>query len=497
MRRPRRCARAGRPAVLRGARRRRAARCPWAAASRAVQDHSSGRNPASGSAPSAPAATTTAFGSAPVSARWAASRRRSSRSPVATVYRSSPVAAKTAPGRARMRGCRVRRGGGRVPHRVPRPPRRSAPSTGAGWRHGRAARVPRPGAGTGRRWQARPVRRALRSRGAARRSSRAASAGGARTGRAATTCGGADPSSSPASRRARRRPRAGPASEAVASAAESRPARPLLVVEQRPAADVLFGVAGDHPELSAPHTNLLAGRQVAGSRKPGRRAVRRTRGARPAGVAHASSGSSGRRGRRAARDPFGVADELVAGARGQQHQCSAVVRSGLAAAPGGRRVLLQHHVRVGAARAEGAHPRAARGRRRPGRAGPFGQLGAAGGTANAAKSIFGLSGLRVAATAASSAVPHLQQHLGQPGDARGRLQMADVRLDRADARRPRRPPQCSRKRLGQRRRSRSGRPARCRCRAPRRSRRVRGSTPGSSPAPRRSASACACGLGTV
>ena len=93
------------------------------------------------------------------------------------------------------------------------------------------------------------------------------------------------------------------------------------------------------------------------------------------------------------------------------------------------------------------------------------------------------------------AVPQLQDGLGQPGDAGGRLQVADHRLHRADgaAVGPARP---SPQRLRAAQRSRSGRPARCRCRAPRRSRGRRALDPG---AVRRRpiSSACAAGSGTV
>ena len=111
-----------------------------------------------------------------------------------------------------------------------------------------------------------------------------------------------------------------------------------------------------------------------------------------------------------------------------------------------RRRLLEHDVRVRAADAERADAGAAR------RAAGASTAAAGSFTKNGlpSKSIcgFGVSKCRLGG---SCAVLEREHGLDQPGDARGRVEMADVRLHRADARRSRAASVCAPERLGQRR----------------------------------------------
>ena len=127
-------------------------------------------------------------------------------------------------------------------------------------------------------------------------------------------------------------------------------------------------------------------------------------------------------------------------------------------------------VRVGAAEAERADAGAARAVRRRPAASPLGRH------RRPAATPTGCSGFGVVKVQGrrDHAVLERQHGLDQPGDAGGRLEVADVGLDRAD----RRPARSGRRRAPPpARRPRSDRRATCRCRAPRRSR--------SRPAPRR------------
>ena len=112
----------------------------------------------------------------------------------------------------------------------------------------------------------------------------------------------------------------------------------------------------------------------------------------------------------------------------------------------------------------------------------------------AVKSMFGL-GRSACRLGANSRCVSLQHRLGQAGDARRRLEMADVRFRRTDGAGPVRRP-VVREGLASGRRSRRDRPAGYRCRAPRCSRHRPRTTPARSSASRTSA-ACARGLGTV
>ena len=133
-------------------------------------------------------------------------------------------------------------------------------------------------------------------------------------------------------------------------------------------------------------------------------------------------------------------------------------------------------VRVGAAHAERAHARAAA-------ASPERFQGWSAGRDEEGRALQRMRGLSRAEVQVlgDRLVLERQHRLDQAGDARRRLQVADVRLHRAErAARAVRPRRCPAPRAAPR--PRSGRRAACRCRAPRRSR-WRRAPPSRSPAP--------------
>ena len=204
--------------------------------------------------------------------------------------------------------------------------------------------------------------------------------------------------------------------------------------------------------------------------RPGRRAARRgpRRPPRPGGRTRPGGGQREadvgqvdiglvRRARAAARPgraaPSAVRADSTSGSTAGRRRADVLADSS------GVRRLLEDHVRVGAADAERGHPGPARAPgRRPRRA-----ARSAARPRPADQSTCG-DGSSTCSVRGSDAVPHRHDHLDHAADAGRGLRVADVRLERAEPQRRRRPGPARRWRAAPG--PRSGRRARCRCRAP-------------------------------